>query len=86
MPASDLVTLSGLMADAKCFALVRQHAGRAAWAALDAAVRRGSRPTTPEPNESYAQGGPDTHGEPHNNRLCTDQGVHGPAMLHEGRP
>ncbi len=25
MPASDLVNLSGLMDDAKCFALVRQH-------------------------------------------------------------
>ncbi len=25
MPASDLVNLSGLMGDAKCFALVRQH-------------------------------------------------------------
>ena len=25
MPASDLVNLSGLLDDAKCFALVRQH-------------------------------------------------------------
>ena len=25
MPASDLVNLSGLMDDAKCFAFVRQH-------------------------------------------------------------
>ena len=40
MAASDLVDLSGLMDDAKCFALVRQRRNRRACAAPVAAVTR----------------------------------------------
>ena len=43
MAASDLINLSGLIADAKCFALVRQHRCRKASTAPCAAAAPSSR-------------------------------------------
>src|SRR2546423_15465005 len=51
MPASDLVNLSGLLDDAKCFALVRQHRWpegvRCPGCGSDAVIRNGCDDTQP---------------------------------------